>query len=82
MAETVAQIEARLTAIRTAITDVLTGGQSRTVNGVSIQMPPLDSLYKQEKALELKLSRMADSGGSGAAIISDFSHTEGGEGSG
>lgn len=81
MSETAAQIETRLTAIRTAITDVLTGGQSRTVNGVSIQMPPLESLYKQEKALELKLSRMASVGGSGAAIVSDFSHTEGGEGS-
>lgn len=70
MAETAAQLEARLAAVRTAINDILVAAQSYSSTGVSVNRASLKELRDYEKQLELKLSRMTSGG---AVKLSDFS---------
>lgn len=69
MAETVAQLETRLSEVRTAISQALV--QSYSVAGRSVTRN-LAELRKLEKDLERKLSRLNGN----AVILSDFSELD------
>lgn len=73
MGQTIAQIEARLTATRAAIDAIMTGAQSYTIAGRSVTRADLPSLQEHEEYLERKLAGASDATGSGILVISDFS---------
>lgn len=69
MAETVAQLQIRLTNVRAAIDRAL-NVQSYSISGRQITHANLESLMKLEKELQRKLARLNN----GPVILSDFSH--------
>lgn len=71
MAETVAQLETRLTNVRAAIDRAL-NVQSYSISGRQITHANLESLMKLEKELQRKLSRLQGKN----LVVSDFSNTD------
>ena len=71
MAETVAQLETRLSQVRAAIANALTA-QSYSVAGRSVTRSNLGELRQLEKDLMRRINRLNN----GAFVISDFSQAD------
>ncbi len=68
MADTVADLETQLAAVRAAITRVLTGNQSYTMGEDTFNRPSLKTLYDQEKSLIGRINAMTD----GSSTLAHF----------
>lgn len=68
MADSVTDLETQLTAVRAAITKVLTGNQSYTMGGDNFNRPNLKTLYEQEKNLVSRINNLTD----GSSTLAHF----------
>lgn len=75
MATTLAELETELTAIRTAKTAALTGGQSYSIAGRSFSRVNYKDLVAREKELLFEIARMSSEG---STHIDDFSRSRAG----
>jgi len=68
MSDSIAELEVQLTAVRAAITKVLTGDQSYTLDGDTFNRPNLKTLYDREKSLIARI----DGATNGTSTLAHF----------
>jgi len=65
---TLSELQDELTAVKAAITAILTGGQRVAINGRSLDRADLDTLYSERDRLERTIGRLSRTSGLRRAV--------------